>query len=132
MFGNQSKSNYEKANTLIGEGATLEAATFKSNGTIRIDGTYIGKLILNGDLVLDSKGIIEGNIEAHHALISGKITGDMHCSEEIHLSSSAIVTGNIYCNKLIIDEGAIFNGISAMTTHKEMKQSKKTQEPISN
>jgi cytoskeletal protein CcmA (bactofilin family) len=132
MFGNQNKSNYEKANTLIGEGATLEAATFKSNGTIRIDGTYIGKIILNGDLVLDTKGIIEGNVEAHHALISGKITGDISCSEEIHLSSSAIVVGNICCGHLIIDEGATFNGISTMTTRTDTKRSKKPQEPIAN
>lgn len=127
MFGNQSKSNYEKANTLIGEGAILEAATFKSSGTVRIDGTYIGKLILNGDLVLDSKGVIDGNVEAHHALISGKITGDIVCSDEIHLSSCAIVSGNMQCKNLIIDEGAVFNGVSTMTRQKESNQVKKPQ-----
>lgn len=116
MFGNQNKSSYEKATTLIGEGAVLESALFKSNGTIRIDGTYIGKINVNGDLVLDSKGVIEGNVDAHHALIAGKITGDIICNQEIHLSSTANVIGNIFCENLIVDEGAIFNGTSTMNS----------------
>lgn len=124
MFNkNQAKStNYEKATSLIGEEAVLESAVFKSSGTVRIDGRYTGKLEIDGDLVIDSKGVIEGTIEANHALIAGRVTGDIRCSEEIHLASTSNVNGNIYCTNLIVDDGAIFNGSSTMSS----------QNPISN
>lgn len=128
IFGNQNKTNYEKATTLIGEDAVLESAVFKSSGTVRIDGTYIGKLIINGDLVLDSKGVINGIIEANHALIAGKVTGDIKCSQEIHLSSTADVIGNIFCTNLIVDDGALFNGNSTMSASNSPRPSTKTSE----
>lgn len=116
MFGNQNKpTNYEKATSIIGEDAVLESSVFKSSGTVRIDGSYIGKLEINGDLIVDSKGVIEGTIDAYHALIAGRVTGDIKCSEEIHLASTANVKGNLYCSNLIIDDGALFNGNSTMT-----------------
>lgn len=109
-----SKTNYEKATTLIGEEATLESAVFKSSGTVRIDGRYTGKLEIEGDLVVDSKGVINGTIEAHHSLIAGRVIGDIKCTEEIHLASTANVAGNLFCTNLTIDDGAIFNGNATM------------------
>lgn len=124
MFGNQNKTtSYEKATTIIGEDAVLESAVFKSSGTVRIDGTYKGKLEINGDLIVDSKGVIDGTIDAYHALIAGRVSGDIRCTDEIHLASTANVKGNIYCTNLIVDDGALFNGSSTMSvdTNKNVK-----------
>lgn len=115
MFKSQNKTtSYEKATTIIGEDAILESSVFKSSGTVRIDGTYHGKLDINGDLIVDSKGVIDGTIEAYHALIAGRVSGDIKCTDEIHLASTANVKGNICCANLVVDDGAIFNGNSTM------------------
>lgn len=115
MFNKTEKPNYEKINTLIGAGSTLESASFKVEGTIRIDGTYNGKLIVNGDLVISETGVVNGDVEVNHALIAGKIDGNIICKNEIHLSQTAVVDGNISCFNLIVDNGGKFNGNCSMT-----------------
>ncbi len=117
MFNNNKneKANFEKINTLIGVGASLESAVFYVEGTIRIDGTYNGKLNVNGDLVISETGVVKGDVEVNHALIAGKITGNIICKNEIHLSSTALVEGNINCANLVVDNGGKFNGNCVMT-----------------
>ena len=46
--------------------------------------------------------------------IEGRITGDIEVSEVLTLKSSSIVEGNIYTAKIVIENGAHFDGICNM------------------
>ncbi len=90
-------------------------------------------LIFKGDLVADEDLVIEGQIEgtiAHHKknltvgkqgrvkadlhassiIIEGELVGDMHGDEVVSLANGADVTGNIFCRRVVIKDGAKFKG----------------------
>jgi cytoskeletal protein CcmA (bactofilin family) len=53
---------------------------------------------------------VQGNIIARDAAIKGKIKGDIHVKEALHLMDSASIEGNIIAKTMIVDEGARYNG----------------------
>ncbi len=94
-------------------------------------------LIFKGELVADEDLVIEGQVEgtiAHHnkrltvgkqgrvradidassVIIEGQLVGDIHGDEVVSLASGADVAGNIFCGRIVIEDGARFNGYIAM------------------
>ncbi len=90
-------------------------------------------LVFKGELSADEDLIIEGRIEgtiAHHkknltvgkqgrvkaaihassVIIEGKLVGDIHSEGVVSLANGADVTGNIYCRRIVMQNGARFAG----------------------
>lgn len=90
-------------------------------------------LVFKGELSADEDLVIEGSIEgtiAHHkknltvgregrvkadihassVIVEGRVDGDIHSDEIVGLAKSAVVTGNIYCARIEMEDGAHFNG----------------------
>lgn len=82
--------------------------------SIRIDGTVEGNINCAAKLVLGESGKIVGNILSQNAEIEGHIEGEMVIQDRLVLKSSARITGNIDTQSIIIEEGAIFDGICKM------------------
>ena len=104
-------------NTDIGNGITLEGTKITGNGSIRIDGSVVGELDIDGSLTIGETGHMQGNIKVNHVLIAGKMDGNAFCREGIHLASTAQLNGNVETMAFVIDEGAIFTGMSKMNTN---------------
>jgi len=100
----------KNTDTIIGEGIILEDALLKGKGVVRIDGKFSGKIDIEGHLTVSQTGDVNGEIRAVNALFAGKYKGNLHITNTLHMTSTAILTGQIKTAKLIIDEGAIFNG----------------------
>jgi len=114
MF-NKSRIDETVTNTIIGAGMIVEGAKITGAGCIRIDGSIIGEIEIDGNVILGESGRITGDIIVNHALIAGEMRGNIICREKVHLPPTAKMTGNIKSATLIIDEGAIFNGLSEMS-----------------
>ena len=99
-------------NTVIGQGFTIHAAKFtcSESESMRIDGTVIGDIEIDGLINVSETGRVDGNVSSGSARIAGRIFGNVHCRNTIHLASAADVTGDILTSTLIVDEGAIFAG----------------------
>lgn len=89
--------------------------------------TFRGELSADEDLVIE--GMIEGTI-AHHdknitigkqgrviadihansVIVEGELRGDIHSDGLVSLATGASVTGNIYCARIVMQDGAWFNG----------------------
>jgi cytoskeletal protein CcmA (bactofilin family) len=78
-------------------------------------------LIFKGELSADEDLVIEGDIEgtiAHHKKHltigkQGRVKADIHASSVIvegRLIKGADVTGNIYCDRIVMEDGARFKG----------------------
>ena len=90
-------------------------------------------LVFKGELEADEDLVIEGQVEgtiAHHkkrltvgklgrvkadidassVIVEGQLIGDIHGEEVVTLASGADVTGNIFCRRIVIEDGARFNG----------------------
>jgi cytoskeletal protein CcmA (bactofilin family) len=121
----------------LGNGTFVEG-TIKTESSVRVDGIIKGKLVCKNTLTVGVNGQIEGEIEAKNAIIGGKINGKIKVAEKLVLESKSALMGEIKASKLIIDEGAIFEGTSKMGkkdeinlsagTHKEVKETKEQKE----
>lgn len=79
-------------------------------GNIRIEGQLEGLVESKTKIVVGDSALIKGNITAPEAEISGKIDGEVFISGTLYLTKTAIINGNITAQKLIVENGAVFNG----------------------
>lgn len=113
MFGKKKEINEtmerHQESSLFGKGSTFTGIVDASEN-VRIDGKIIGTINAKAKVVAGLDAIIEGNIHAERAEISGEIIGDIEITDILILRSSAKIHGDIITDKLIMDEGASFNG----------------------
>ncbi len=98
---------------LIGKGTRLEGDIY-TDSNIRIDGSVKGKVICKNTLTVGENGEIKGEIEAANAIIGGKIEGKLSVKEKLVLESKSSFVGELKARRLIVDEGAMFDGTSNM------------------
>ena len=94
---------------IIATGTVFEG-TLKADSDVSVSGRIIGKLDVTGRAVVAPEGVVEGEITASNANIAGTVLGDLVIAERLLLGSSAKVEGTIKTGRLIVEEGATFNG----------------------
>lgn len=113
MFGGnketQNVHELSSSNTHIAKGAAI-TGDIETFGTIRLEGKIFGNLRSKGKTSLGESAFVQGNILAQSAEIAGEVKGMVEIAEILTLKASAIVNGDIICNKLIVEAGAVFNG----------------------
>jgi len=97
----------------IGGGTSVEG-NLETNGSLRIDGRVKGMVRSGDTLTIGASGEVEGEIFAKNAIVGGTIRGNVSVKEKLILEATSKLIGNLKANKLIIDEGAAFNGKSQM------------------
>ena len=104
--------------SVIGKSFTIESAHFTctDSESIRIDGTIIGDITIDGVIVLSETGHIDGDIIAGSIRVAGRVQGNVQCRNAVHLAAAAEVNGNVLAPILIIDEGAAILGTCQTTT----------------
>ena len=103
----------------VGNGTVLTGETnFQS--MLRVDGHLTGRVTsTDGTLVVGSTGRVDANIMVAAAIIGGTVNGDIIASEKIELGRTARVVGNVQTPRLLIEDGAIFEGNCSMLKAKE-------------
>jgi cytoskeletal protein CcmA (bactofilin family) len=110
-------------------GGTVVEGTIRANNSVRVDGRIKGKLICKNTLTVGVNGEIEGDVEAKNAIVGGKIKGKIKVAEKLVLEAKSILIGDLKASKLLIDEGAVFEGTSDMGKKEPTETEPK---PISN
>ena len=103
-------SDLDAPATVIGEGTRIEASLLTSQRSVRINGYYKGVIDIDSSLVLGDTGIIVGDVTAKYFLIAGEITGNINCTSQVHLASTARVFGDVAAASIVIDDGAKLSG----------------------
>lgn len=98
--------------TVIGFGFTIHAARFTCENTesMRIDGTVMGDIDVEGLINISETGCVNGSIMAGSVRVAGRVFGNITCRNALHLATTADITGDVLTSILIVDEGAIFTG----------------------
>jgi cytoskeletal protein CcmA (bactofilin family) len=104
----------------LGSGTRVEG-TVRAENSVRVDGALKGKLICKNTLTVGINGSIEGEVEAKNAIIGGQINGKIKVAEKLVLEAKSKLVGELKASKLIIDEGAVFEGTSNMGVQIEAK-----------
>ena len=91
--------------------------------SFRIDGHFVGKILSGQVLIIGEGGYVEGDIEVSSVSINGRVQGSISAREKIEIFSKGRVCGKITTPKLVVEEGAFFQGSCQM----EMKSLKASQ-----
>ena len=87
-----------------------------------IEGTIEGTIAHHKkNLTIGAKGRVAADIHASSVLVEGQLDGDIHSDGLVSLAKGATVNGNIYCARLVLQDGARFNGKVAMEKQSPLK-----------
>jgi len=85
---------------------------FKEN--FRIDGVFKGKILSGNGLIIGETAEIEADIEVSSLTINGRVKGTIKAKDRIEIFSKGRVIGTVTTPKLVIEEGAFFQGSCQM------------------
>ncbi|EIM75051.1 hypothetical protein A3SI_14479 [Nitritalea halalkaliphila LW7] len=125
MF-NSNKQEDKKATTqlvtssnVISKETTI-VGNITSQGNIRIEGNFEGRLESKSKIVLGDSARVKGEIFASELEIAGKVDGVVTCYGLLLLQKTAHISGDIITEKLVVESGAHFDGKCQMgTTQKQ-------------
>jgi len=103
----------DEVETVVGPSVNVEG-DFSSEGNIVVKGTVTGSVKTSKKLSVEVGAKIFANVKAGDAVISGEVKGDVKVTEELHLTSTARVAGDIDCKVLAVEAGALIYGRVAM------------------
>lgn len=107
-----------KISTVLGADARIEG-TVKAGTSLRVDGWVKGSVEVDGDVMVGDTGEVIARISAHTVRVAGTVRGNICSRGVVELTADAVVEGDVYCDSLIIDKGAVFNGTSHMAGEEE-------------
>ncbi len=99
--------------TILGKGSVFEGK-LNVEHTLRIDGKFTGDIITTDTLIVGKEGNINGNVEAKMLVVGGKLSGTAKIKDKIVLETKSEFHGEMRTTRLVIDEGAIFDGRCSM------------------
>lgn len=109
----------DKIETLIGQKSEFKGDV-TTEGTIRIDGRFIGNVFAEWVIVGES-GNIKGDITAKGIIIGGMVEGNLRSDDIVEIKSTGRLTGDIHTKKLSVSEGGMFEGRSYIKREEDSK-----------
>ena len=111
-----------KLSGFVGHGTSLTGdTTFQM--MLRVDGHLNGTVSSEGGtLIVGNNGQLDANVSVGVAQINGTVNGDINATERIQLGRTARVVGNIATPKLVIEDGAMFEGGCTMLKAREAQE----------
>ena len=78
---------------------------------LRFDGTLSGHLDVDeGTLELGETATVDADIQAKQVIVHGTVRGSIAARDRIELTATAKVTGTLTAERVVIADGASFNG----------------------
>ncbi len=84
--------------------------------TFRIDGYLKGKVVSDNTLIVGESGHVDADVDCAHVSIRGTVSGRVQAREKIELLAGSKVTATLVAPRLLIEEGAFFQGDCDMAT----------------
>ena len=95
--------------SIIGTDLRIEGELHTA-GVVQIEGTVVGNVRAEREVILAEGGVVEGDIHAGVALLGGKVRGSIVAAERVEVQATALVDGDITTERLVIHEGGKVNG----------------------
>jgi cytoskeletal protein CcmA (bactofilin family) len=78
---------------------------------VTIDGQLVGAIhVREASLTIGRSGRVESTVRAARVVVHGTVQGTITASERIDLSPSAVVTGDLSAEIVVVADGAQLNG----------------------
>ncbi|MBI1800501.1 MAG: polymer-forming cytoskeletal protein [Chloroflexi bacterium] len=103
----------DKFETLLGPGAAFDGH-LKCSGGVRVEGEYKGSIETNGNIIVGKAANLEADLRGHDVLVSGKVKGNIVAQGQLAILVGGQVMGDVEVGSILIEEGGIFSGKSAI------------------
>lgn len=111
----------------VGHGTTLSGET-SFHAMLRVDGHLVGSVSSSsGTLIVGTNGQVDASVAVSSAMINGIVNGDIVATERVQLGRTAKVMGNIQTPRIVIEEGALFEGVCSMMKAREAVEKQSAQ-----
>lgn len=94
---------------IIGKGIRIRGS-LSGGGDLVVEGRVEGQIQLKNHLIIEHSGIVEADVRADELTINGTASGNVDATTKVSITQSAKVQGDIKASRVIIADGAVFNG----------------------
>ena|SRR5579859_7399051 len=101
--------------TVIGAESVF-VGNIRGAGLFVVSGEVHGDGELEGGLNLAVTGVWNGYIQAHQAIVAGKITGGLAVRDKLEIGFTAVIRGRVTARTVAIARGAIVDGDIEVTS----------------
>jgi len=101
--------------TFIGAESVI-VGNIRGTGLFVVSGEVHGDGDLQGGLNLSVTGSWHGFIQAHQAIVAGKIVGGLSVKDKLEIGYTAVIRGKVSARTLAIAKGAIVDGEIEVTS----------------
>jgi cytoskeletal protein CcmA (bactofilin family) len=95
--------------TVLGPDATFKGELSFEKG-LRLQGRMEGKVNTAGKLHIAKEAKMSADVDAGTIVVEGDVKGNLTANDRIELKNSARYEGDLTAAKLVVEEGAVFNG----------------------
>jgi cytoskeletal protein CcmA (bactofilin family) len=95
--------------TILGPDARFKGELSFEKG-MRLMGSFEGKVNTAGKIHVTREAKMNADVEATGIVVEGEVHGNLSANDRIELKNSARYEGDLRASKLIVEEGAAFNG----------------------
>ncbi len=98
--------------TVIGRGTRIRGRVTSSGQgeSLEIQGHVDGEVSVDGDVTIDTQGLVGANVSARRVVVRGAVKGDLTGEEAVLLEEGARVVGDIRAPRVAIAPGALVRG----------------------
>jgi cytoskeletal protein CcmA (bactofilin family) len=116
-MANKTSGEQTAAQSRVPEAPCVLGPTLKFKGILAADEDLIIQATVEGaiatpnnKLTIGVKGNIKANVQALQIIVEGTVVGDLYSEDEVIITKSADINGNIFAPRISLEKGATFNG----------------------
>lgn len=98
---------------------TVIKGEINSPSDIRVDGTFEGRIISKGRVVVGESATIKGDVVCENIDLWGNLDGNVFVKDTLSLKEGCEINGNLHIKRLSVELGATFNGNCHMISEAE-------------
>ena len=103
------KQRLENLASLIAQGLVIEGK-IEGTGHVRIAGRFKGKVSIRGDLTIEQRAHISGEVQAENVVLKGKVEGNIHATSRVQLLETGVLIGDLKTSSLTVATGSSMRG----------------------
>ncbi len=117
--------------SVLSKGSVFEGK-IKSSDSVRIEGEFKGEVSSDAVIEVGDAGVINGDLTAKHIITAGRINGAVNAAEKVELKGTSRLEGDLVTMRLVIEDGAQFEGKCSMGNQPKAEQAAQTtsQKPV--
>lgn len=96
--------------TIIGRDASFEGNILETEGGVCVEGSFKGKILSKGIVLVNQNGKIRGEIIASFVVVHGEVLGDVTANRQLDIGPTGKIKGDVEAASITIVKGGMISG----------------------